>query len=81
MRWRCRASVLSLARAQNSAHRISRELCPTNGHERANNRTSHMLQKTIRGKHQNEALGMSDDTQTEETAPWIARRAGGGPEC
>jgi hypothetical protein len=61
MRWCCRASVLPLARVQNGGHGVSGELRPANGHECADNRTGHVLQKTIRVEHKNEALGVSDD--------------------
>ena len=69
MRWCCRAGVLPLARVQNGGHRVSGKLRPANGHECADNRTGHVLQKTIRVEHKNQALGVSDDPQAEETAP------------
>ena len=69
MRWCCRASVLPLASVQNGGHRVSGELRPANGHECADNRPGHVLQKTIGVEHKNEALGVSDDAQAEETAP------------
>jgi hypothetical protein len=61
MRWCCRAGVAPLTRVQNGGHRVSGELRPANGHECANNRTGHVLQKTICVEHKNEALGVSDD--------------------
>jgi len=80
MGWGCRASVLPPARLQNGGHRVSGELRPANGHESANNVASHVMQKTIRTQHKDQALGVSGNSQAEETAPWVARRAGSGPE-
>ena len=53
---------------------------PPNGYQRADNGTGHMLQKAIRIEHKDEALSVSEDPQAKETAPWVTRRAGGGPE-
>jgi hypothetical protein len=80
VRWGCRAGVLPLARLQNGGHRVSGNLGSAHGHECADNRTGHVLQKTIRAEHKDEALGVSDNTQAEEMAPGVARRAGGSPE-
>jgi hypothetical protein len=44
---------------------LSGELRPANGYECADNRTGHVLQKTIRVEHKNEALGVSDDPQAK----------------
>ena len=78
--WCCRAGVLSLARLQNAGHRISGKLRPPHGHKCANNTTGHVLQKTIRVEHKDEALGVADDPQAEEIAPWVARCTGGSTE-
>ena len=80
MRWGCRASVLALTRVQNGGHCVSRNLGSAHGHKCADNCPGHVLQKTIRAEHKDEALGMSDEAQAEEIAPWVTRRAGGGSE-
>jgi hypothetical protein len=39
-----------------------------------------MLQKAIRIEHKDEALSVSEDAQAKETAPWVTRPTGSGPE-
>jgi hypothetical protein len=80
MGWGCRTSVLAPPRLQNGRHGVRGKLRPANGYERANDVADHVPQKPIRTQHKDQALGVSGNAQAEETAPWVACRAGSGPE-